>query len=106
MGTWRANAARQVCGGVGGTTAAVERVSDLPLTLKVEEAARLLGIGRGSAYEAARRGEIPTIRLGRRVLVPRAKLLELLGESSPYMREPDLSRAQDSRENELGQRTQ
>lgn len=50
------------------------------LTVSVEEAARLLGVGRGLAYEAARRGEIPTIRLGRRLLVPRARLLALLGE--------------------------
>jgi excisionase family DNA binding protein len=52
----------------------------VPLTMTVEEAGRLLGIGRGLAYEAARKGDIPTIRLGRRLLVPRARLLELLGE--------------------------
>ena len=50
-----------------------------PLTFTVEQAAQLLGIARGSAYEAARRGELPTIRLGRRLLVPRARLLELVG---------------------------
>jgi excisionase family DNA binding protein len=41
------------------------------LTLTVEEAAALLGISRAFAYEAVRRGEIPSIRIGRRVLVPR-----------------------------------
>jgi excisionase family DNA binding protein len=56
-----------------------------PLTISVEDAARLLGISRGLAYEAARRGELPTIRLGRRLLVPRARLLELVG--TPEMRE-------------------
>lgn len=50
-------------------------------TLTVEQAAKLLEIGRGTAYEAARRGELPTIRFGRRLLVPRAKLLALLGEN-------------------------
>lgn len=40
-------------------------------TYTVEEAAELLGISRGSAYAAAKRGDIPTIRLHRRVLVPR-----------------------------------
>ena len=49
------------------------------LTLTVEEAAALLGLSRGSAYEAVRRGDIPTIRLGRRILAPRARLLELVG---------------------------
>lgn len=47
-------------------------------TVTVEEAARLLGIGRGSAYEAARTGEIPALRIGRRLLVPVAALEELL----------------------------
>jgi excisionase family DNA binding protein len=64
---------------VGGTAATDERVNE-PLVMSVEEAAKLLGISRGLAYEAARRGELPTIRLGRRLLVPRWRLLELLGE--------------------------
>ena len=49
------------------------------LTYTVDEAAAVLGISRNSAYEAARRGEIPTIRVGRRILVPRSLLEELLG---------------------------
>ena len=48
------------------------------LTYTVDEAAQLLGISRNSAYEAVRRGEIPTIRLGRRILVPRNRLEEVL----------------------------
>lgn len=52
-------------------------------TLTVEEAARLLGIGRGAAYEAARRGELPSVRLGRRILIPRHALGALLGEDLP-----------------------
>ena len=51
-------------------------------TLTVEEAAGLLGISRGLAYEAARTGQLPTIRIGHRILVPRARLLELLGEEN------------------------
>jgi excisionase family DNA binding protein len=57
--------------------------------MSVDEAARLLGIGRGLAYEAVRNGEIPSIRLGRRVLIPRARLLELVG--APEMRTPGLT---------------
>jgi excisionase family DNA binding protein len=49
------------------------------MTVTVEEAAQLLGIGRQSAYQAARTGELPTIKLGRRLLVPRAQLDTLLG---------------------------
>jgi len=47
-------------------------------TLTIGEAADCLGIGRSLAYRAARDGSIPTIRLGNRLLVPRAKLTQLL----------------------------
>lgn len=50
-----------------------------PLTLSVEQAGRLLGISRGAAYRAAANGQLPTIRLGRRLLVPTARLHQLLG---------------------------
>ena len=53
------------------------------LTLSVEEVASLLGLGRTAAYEAARRGEIPSRKLGRRVIVPVPALLEWLGVSTP-----------------------
>lgn len=48
------------------------------LTLSVTEAARLLGIGRSLAYELVARGELPCLRLGRRVLIPRHAIDELL----------------------------
>jgi excisionase family DNA binding protein len=56
------------------------RRSEAPerLTYTVEEAGRLLGICRNSAYQRAAAGEIPTIRLGRRLLVPKAALDRLL----------------------------
>lgn len=50
---------------------------DEPLALSVEEAARLLGISRTLAYESVARGELPAVRLGRRIVVPR-RALELL----------------------------
>ena len=49
------------------------------ITLTVEEVASLLGLGRTAAYEAARRGQIPFRRLGRRVVVPVPALLTWLG---------------------------
>ena len=48
-------------------------------TITIEQAASVLGVSRGTAYESARAGELPTLRLGRRVLVPVPKLLALLG---------------------------
>ena len=48
------------------------------LTLTVAEAAKCLGIGRNSAYEAIARGEIPVVKVGKRLLVPKAALETLL----------------------------
>jgi predicted DNA-binding transcriptional regulator AlpA len=48
-------------------------------TISVEQTARVLGLGRTAAYDAARRGEFPTRRLGRRLIVPVPALLEWLG---------------------------
>lgn len=51
-------------------------------TLSVPEAAKLLGIGKNLAYEAVQRGEIPSIKVGRRLLVPRAALERMLTEAN------------------------
>jgi len=48
------------------------------LTLTVAEAAKCLGIGRNSAYEAIAKGEIPVVKIGKRLLVPKAALEKLL----------------------------
>jgi excisionase family DNA binding protein len=48
-------------------------------TITVEQVAALLGLGRTAAYEAARRGDFPTRRLGRRIVVPVPALLDWLG---------------------------
>jgi excisionase family DNA binding protein len=53
----------------------------LPATISVEEAGKLLGLSRSSAYRAAARGQLPTLVFGRRLLVPTAHLLEMLGVS-------------------------
>jgi excisionase family DNA binding protein len=47
-------------------------------TLTIEEAAQELGICKSAAYDAARQGKIPTLRVGRRWLVPRVALDRLL----------------------------
>lgn len=53
------------------------------LCCSIEEAAAALGIGRTAAYEAARVGEIPTIRIGKRLLVPIQALEDKLMRSLP-----------------------
>ena len=51
------------------------------LTLTISETAKLLGLGRHACYEAARRGDIPTVSLGRRILVPVEALKRMLAET-------------------------
>lgn len=54
---------------------------DERLTITVAQAARMLGISRGLAYEMARQGTIPTLRFGRRIVVPCKAIERLLQES-------------------------
>ncbi len=56
-------------------------------TLSVEETAKVLGIGRNSAYEGVRTGEIPSIRIGKRILVPRLALEQILKDAGSQPRE-------------------
>ena len=57
----------------------LSRACDLPPLLSVEQACELLGVSRSVGYRAASSGDLPTLRWGRRVYVPTARLLELLG---------------------------
>lgn len=50
-------------------------------TLSIPEAGKAIGVGRAAAYEAARTGQIPTIRIGRRLLVPIVALEQMLSEA-------------------------
>ena len=61
----------------------VTRADALPpdtqrLTVSVEEAGRILGISRGAAYARAGDGSLPTVRLGKRLLVPKGALHKML----------------------------
>lgn len=53
--------------------------SDHPLTLTVEQAGCLLGVGRSTAYELVRSGELECLRLRRRLVIPTARVAERLG---------------------------
>ena len=59
------------------------------LTHTVDEAGRLLGLSRNSAYALAKTGELPTIRLGKRLLVPKAALARLLASADAPKTEVD-----------------
>jgi len=53
-----------------------------PLLLRAHEAGRLLGLGRSTVFELIARGELPAVRIGRAVRVPRAALERWVRERS------------------------
>ena len=57
------------------------------LTLTVREAASVAGLGLNSMHEALRRGDFPSIRVGRRLLIPRAAFERILAGESPVDRD-------------------
>lgn len=52
------------------------------LVWTVEEAGRLLGISRAHAYDLVARGDLPSIRLGRRIVVPKHAIAQLIERAS------------------------
>ena len=53
-------------------------LDDLPLVMKVEDLMPILGIGRNMAYDLVRCGQIRSIRVGRKIRVPRDAMAEYL----------------------------
>jgi excisionase family DNA binding protein len=65
-------------GSVHATSAEARWDGSERLTLSVEQAGRLLGLSRGAAYARAVDGSLPTVRLGKRLLVPKSALQKML----------------------------
>lgn len=55
---------------------------DLPLTLRVEDLMPILDIGRNTAYELVHSRQIKSIRIGRKIRIPKAEVLAFLDRSS------------------------
>lgn len=51
----------------------------LPFTLTIRELARVLGVGRNTAYGLVKSGAIGAVRVGRQIRIPRAELYRYLG---------------------------
>lgn len=60
-------------------TEPLPRAEECPTVPLWPTAARAFNLGRSAAYNAAERGDIPTIRIGRRLVVPTAALRRMLG---------------------------
>ncbi len=69
--------------GKGGTVMAEQGQA----TMKVEEAAKLLGISRAAAYRAVRAGHIPAVHIGRTIRVPRAPVERMLSGEPAAMKD-------------------
>jgi len=52
-------------------------------TVTIKEAAQQLGLGHNAIYRAAKNGQIPSIRIGNRILVPKAVMQRLLADPGP-----------------------
>jgi len=61
-------------------TSSDSSVREKPATYSVPEAGRIVGLGKNASYDAARRGELPVLRFGRILRVPRAALERMLGK--------------------------
>jgi excisionase family DNA binding protein len=57
----------------------VHELAELPPTVTVEQAAKLLGVSWSAAYRAAATGQLPTLSFGRCLVVPTFLLMEMLG---------------------------
>jgi excisionase family DNA binding protein len=54
---------------------------DERLVLTVSEAASVLRLSRAFTYELVARGQLPSVRLGRRIMIPRAGIQRILDDS-------------------------
>ena len=57
----------------------VQRTGEIPTLLTVEEVAAQLRIGRNSAYNLVKSGQIKSIRIGRTIRIPKMAVLEYIG---------------------------
>jgi excisionase family DNA binding protein len=75
----------------------MSKINQGTVVFTVEEVAEVLRLSRNSAYRGIERGEIPSIKVGRRLLVPRPALERLLGLDLPAGDETEDAEAADAR---------
>ena len=57
-------------------------LDDLPLTLRVEDLMPVLDIGRNTAYDLVRSGQIKSLRIGHQIRIPREYVAEFISGSA------------------------
>lgn len=56
--------------------------TNLPLILSVDQLAEVLRVGRNTAYDLVRSGQIRSVRVGRQIRIPRDALIDFLSQNS------------------------
>ena len=56
----------------------IRNINELPLVLTVSDISEILVIGKNTAYDLVRSGEIKSVRVGRQIRIPKSALLEYL----------------------------
>lgn len=59
---------------------AYQNYDDLPLCLSVKQVAEVLGVGRNTAYELVRSGQIQSIRTGRQIRIPKDAVIAFFNQ--------------------------
>ena len=57
------------------------KISDLPLVLSIDDLAKVLGIGKNTAYDLVRSGRMKSIRIGHQIRITKSALLDFLGST-------------------------
>ena len=60
----------------------------LPVTLRAEQVAAALGISRSNAYMLMRQESFPTLRIGKRMLVPKDRFIQWIEENTRRIEAP------------------
>lgn len=61
--------------------ASMSEQNEKSLVFSASDVAKFLGVSKNTVYEATRTGQIPSIRWGKRILIPKVGLMKILGEA-------------------------
>ena len=67
-------------------TKLIKKIPKGRLALTVPETAKLLGVDRTSIYDSVISGQIPSVRIGQRIVIPKAALVKILSEDDKPQR--------------------
>lgn len=63
----------------------IEMFENYPDVVTVDDLTKMLGIGRNTAYRLVNEGEIKTLRIGRKILIPKCNIVNFINSPSHYV---------------------